>query len=1701
MDRESRPGWRKKGRSPSAVRGEAAAERSSSKWQARRTDAAKSAAFYHRLRLLMLSLAALALIAMFVLALLWMGKQTPLLTVTVWKYDAAFPPNSYAVEDLQRLTAVDRTNDNMKAAGDDFQGSVDGESFLKHLQQQLPQLAPGGPGKDTVVVYVSTHGAVDAAGRPCLLFSDSQPLDSSTWLPLSRVLEVLQAYQARPDRQQGRLLLILDSGRIREDWNVGLFYNGFAETLPEAVSSAAVPGLHVLNAAGPGQVAWAAPELSGTAFGFFVAKGFNGAAASGDNIVTLGELYGYVSRNVQAWALRHRASVQRPMLVPELQAGQDFALVYADSDRLLAPDAQQLTAARDEFAAAAQQMLRPWQDYDRQVSAGRLLQNDPLAAAELQHKLLRAEQLLWAGSAYRAEFAETRNAVQLLLESSAAARWPGGLDGLSLPLALRFEPPAESEAQRAELLAAWKAAGGRPRPKEGDPPPASVSRIAAADVGTRWLAGLVEAKPDPLRQVLDWIGDRTPVTPASPNTPATNSRATTARRPAEIADQRPEWIEFQFLNMLERHLDWPSADEPRHAQFLRTVPQAISARLFAERAAAPQDLRTHLWIQSLVAAADKQRREAEDLLFVGEPAGLARAAATYQQLLAEAPAGDSYRAALARAAEVADFYATRDAAYSDLPYLARWIIRQAAEPPGASIGRDPAEQLDQLWQLLAAQKRLSAELDRVLIEDAGQPGSSLREAASSVQTLHQDLINAYRQFCSYLDQQAGEDRPTLARIAEALTVPLLDAQRRANLNAKYVRILFAPVNLQDGEQAAGHEAAEVPPAVLNDGRQRHESYRELLAGWERHPALAIMDRESLNLLPEQRVDAGTGRDSAASDQAWLAYQGDQLRQRLGALRDDLNDLELVTRRRLEEATESPALTRAGLSQADRLVRAAAGLLANRTWDKSELDPAHRLRLLDLHFLMVWHGWRVLEDFWGPSGDDGSGEPYFVGAADACLAWARLLDPTPRRWAHEQVDVVQLLNTRQQAARQVAVQVGDALTLETESAVPHQLQVQWSPDLPPGVAAVFSTSGRSGDHRLLPVWDESGQRTIRRHPCPAPGASAASDFRFRLPLDQLNPSGAGADLDACCLYRGHLYRQPFRVRWPPWVTRVEVEPRNPQHASITVDGEGQRTGHVMFVFDCSGSMGARRLMTPAKDSLRAVLGSLLAAGKYEVGLRVYGRRAKLTDPGDCSKKAFIDPRWEGIVHPDADVERLVPLQSLDARHHAALLARFADLQPFGQTPLYLALKSALDEEDFVHARPSEPMRLVVITDGLNFQTNCLQIEGRPERPTTMRQVLETRRRMPRYADVRIDIVGLDVEVDVNDPGDRQKLAELKDLAAQTGGQYYPASDTASLVQALREALQLAEYQVSGPAAEPTGSDRQDLGKPWHLPNVPPEPTAYDVRLVGIDRAPRAVVHIEGGESLLLRYDPPRNRLFYPPYEPNRHDRGDAKRGQPQVCEDPSGSGAYTVQALLPRREAKGVVFYVYLQHQDDQVFTRRPKHVWAEIRPIPSEAGRVYYLSDPEFVPERPVPVFRFLAADWPDTAKDAEIRLWFKFDPQAAEPQWQEPVDPLRTEQIQVAGMPGMKFDISSRSLGQGGYGVIVTQRPDPPAGPLQPARVRIQPPPDERILHEYAGGVNVLKHEFRYARQTQTTVDITSRERIVGEALEVKPLRVTVEQ
>jgi len=417
-------------------------------------------------------------------------RATPMVCVAVTELEMPIPPNALALEDRARLTNLQETSKgNIRARWpienrryfwigsdnqfDDFQRSVSqqGSSGLYLSKDQLGLLTnlvrfirPGGPDKNMILIYLSAHGVVDSRGEPCLLMSDSDPLDDSTWQPVRPLLDQLsQVNEQHEGENPTKVLLLLDSGRIVADWQLGVLHNGFPELLKQAYEDgqrehSEYEHLTIINSTGLGQRGWDAPELGGSAFGYFVHQGLLGAAdgtplagnekqkgtvKQADNHVSLLELHRYVADRVADWVSKNRDDRQLPLLIPDNAA--DIRLVYV-TDRN-PDDGEQLRRAREEFAerldakiAGKEQLEDLWIQHDKILRDSAEPSGDeqvadngsalpspirlwPVKWAQLQRRLVRLNRLAISGAAYADEFNEELKAANAQLGEFEDARF------------------------------------------------------------------------------------------------------------------------------------------------------------------------------------------------------------------------------------------------------------------------------------------------------------------------------------------------------------------------------------------------------------------------------------------------------------------------------------------------------------------------------------------------------------------------------------------------------------------------------------------------------------------------------------------------------------------------------------------------------------------------------------------------------------------------------------------------------------------------------------------------------------------------------------------------------------------------------------------------------------------------------------------------------------------------------------------------------------------------------------------------------------------------------------------------------------------------------------------------------------------------------------------------------------------------------
>jgi len=257
-----------------------------------------------------------------------------------------------------------------------------------------------------------------------------------------------------------------------------------------------------------------------------------------------------------------------------------------------------------------------------------------------------------------------------------------------------------------------------------------------------------------------------------------------------------------------------------------------------------------------------------------------------------------------------------------------------------------------------------------------------------------------------------------------------------------------------------------------------------------------------------------------------------------------------------------------------------------------------------------------------------------------------------------------------------------------------------------------------------------------------------------------------------------------------------------------------------------------------------------------------------------------------------------------------------------------------------------------------------------------------------------------------------------------------------------------------------------------------PIGYRVRLVDNERPTQADVAVEGGEALELsvQEDPIRGqrRLVHQRY---KEDLRDMANNVPAPG-DPN-KRAFFLGAHLPEPFGGGVKFFVSVQNAAAEQFSPRPVEVWAEIKPVMPEGGSdvpAYVCYDRTFVPNRPVPVLEFYVPNWPSETKDAEIRLWCKFE--KTPPDKQVSVAELRGKTLQLDNVPDVAFEVETRRGAKPSepYQIIVTET-HPQGGDLGLVKVEMDHPP-KSVKRHYNDKTGMVVHTFFYDDSAASEAD-----------------------
>ena len=1508
-------------------------------------------------------------------------ESTPLLVISATAYHAPAPPNAFAAEDVARMRKAYGSYHNI-ALSEPAEAPKDSASLLDIVRSFLNRAQPGGPDKKVVMIYLSAHGVVNGAGEPCLLLPDHDPLRCGTWLPVSELIKTITQAANLEDCQK---IVLLDATRIDDAWRMGVFANTFAIALDSLINETRPANCFVLNASTGLETALAAPEISGTAFGHFVTTGLAGAAdapgmGNSNSVVTLDELAKYLRKEVDSWALSNRAVHQRPTLSVAGSGTESSAkqvkLVYVTETEEISAEPWSPQQPDDGSSQ--------W-DRIEKLQGQRAYEQSPLNWGYLQFLVERYDAELLAGSAYRERAGQTFREIRTLLDEIEADT--KNLYGLPISLAMcRLNPQFDTQGV-AEIWEAWLE-----KPAEAKPP---ADYASAADFAWQRLAtsnGQVDQAS--LQQALEFCDF---------------AGAPKDEEEFEGGSKRLEFSEIALVRLLNAHADWQAPSLANSAELQRL----LVARRKSERLAAPEDPRQHYAIAQLMRQLDTNLAITFDHILTGDEDSLNDAGDQLDTLLGQ---GES---SYARAGEQSDLFrqalGSRDRAFAALLHLTRFVALRGKFDASYRTRYDLATLTDDTLKLADL-------LDTTIAESANNdPALDESRLGNLSKRIDETLDEFFRQYnervAAIPRQEGGSSSDIHVETPHLMRCPIEFGAKRRQLRAQWIKQLQRSSDAKSSPQDDVVEPRgdiEYLNWLLSTGLtplQRLLNWRPLA--------------ENDDLTPV-RFELSAVRPDASADELsdQLALLGGSLRARLLEVPSACGTLgarstEVISRRPAHEA-------RRGWTLADRLTRAVAPLTA----DYSKSAPARRLRSLDTQALVLWHGHRLLDDFWGHWPP--TSEPYFAAAA---FQQAKKAEDTFSDAQHGPQNLRDRIVASQATLSAWQPLQAETLAHSDEAMIRHEVKFKGQPDLRPGRAAVYLTDD---ENHLFVTY--AGKDEQRRKSVDTGGGRPDQAS----PSERINHQISGEDLGdedllyANALFRGHVKRTPFSIGRGVSVSWQEPAPAP---ASIVVRGDAKQISQLIFIVDCSASMATDKRLEVGKRALSNLLDGLVQQdSQYRVGLIFYGRRAKWEFFG--KGKGYSNMRHVSVadedpnINPDADVEIAVSPKLLRDRHANVIKQALKKASPNGPTPLYLALWTALQQ---FNTSTQGPRHVIAITDGMN------KLQMHPGFPPPITKSSKDVDQVRQDVKARIDVIEFGAA-----GGGRQ---DLRDITTKSGGSFHQIATASGLAEELKNALRLDRYYLKSQAdaGSAISTDLHELGSPTRLP-ASKLPLDFQV-LLEQHTADVAKGRMEGGEALKLVFrQSAQNRLGFERYAPD--DTREIKKDKDLL-----------IAAHVPASRLNQPTFRVSIQNGNERWFSPRPEVIWAKVTPLGKNSPRSFYFVDREFETNLPVPMLQLTANGW-SGGERARIELSFAMT-RSALGERPIPIPAIGHQQFEAHGAA---LEVESKRTGERQLTISVDEKHGRAAKDY-PLHIQLDPQPD-RITRTYFESHSQAHHVFYFKVQ-----------------------------
>ncbi|MFO0824604.1 MAG: vWA domain-containing protein [Gemmataceae bacterium] len=982
--------------------------------------------------------------------------------------------------------------------------------------------------------------------------------------------------------------------------------------------------------------------------------------------------------------------------------------------------------------------------------------------------------------------------------------------------------------------------------------------------------------------------------------------------------------EVAFLRITSRDLPNPGPPED-------VMRQALETRMLAERVAIgsrPDGLgyaeRIAPFTRHGVELGDRARLPAQDLLLSHDPTKWAEARVGFTR------ATQAYRDAARAGNSVARGLVARDRVFAILPFLSRTIAsRQRPQVPDELVRWE--QSLTTAEAVWTDAHKLDEDIRAAtLLPNPHEHTAGFEERATDISRrldgLVADLVSRCEQLCSV-------DLPSVWRDADdSLSVPFLSADLRSRLLANKRAVSWRFLT-----QAEGDVLPPVPDTVLT-GWAVDESQRT--------------GRLVLAAVGKKRFDEweGTNEDGYVLTQFRLRSfpaEAEGWKSRLAAgaafVRRFTAAQTVLAKRMAEAAARTGDGPLGPLADADSLARILPPSIAPNEAD----DPTEVCRNAFLGRLLTRLAYRTWEEHWYSL--DPADEPYFRRAGRSFATDAAVGgDPVAVREVRDLLNRPGGLAFRFQDSGLVLTtesEVTAAATLGPEvekSALPHGWAV-WRTDPGKGLGWNGPTLGPPP----LPIAETPT-------PLVVPIRNLLLKPSEESPPTSPAPVRTGVAVHA--LFRGQRITNTLPVAVYPRPILTENEFPSPARASVAlrappdvINKFGASTGSVVFVLDCSGSMGA-----PDGEQFGPTTKFAQATKVLEEVLQ------DIPEGTTISVWAFGQAVGPGksVEEAETTISRIIAptkWDPADTKTNESLLkkVRYPALEPWNESPVLRAMLEA--KADLSKATDYKTM--IVLTDGADNRyekDRVVNPKGR-DVPAVIRDEF-------RGSGIAVHVVGF--RLPANEAAIvRKQFAGLKDL--DPAGSFTPAEDVKSLEDALRRALRrTVRYQILSPESVllpgvpatglPVGI--AGGGDRWFAPGL--RPGAEKVRVLASPYLVREV-ELKAGDRLLLDLRDGENGLQVGRAEYAANDFP----GRPWAT-----ARDWRMTVAQNQRVGIGMSALCFMERKYDPsertLIQPRPKQVWFDLRPAGEKQPPIAVTW--AHTPDYPAAAWTIESPGWPD---------------------------------------------------------------------------------------------------------------------------------------